>query len=62
MAIENDNYEFIMVDIGANGRVSDGRVFSNTEFYKRFVKNKLYIPQLDNLPNSEIKHPYFDRE
>jgi len=58
MAIVNANYEFIMVDVGTNGRVSDGGVFSNTQFYKRLVKNELYIPQPDNLPKSEIKQPY----
>ncbi|XP_022169820.1 uncharacterized protein LOC111033412 [Myzus persicae] len=47
-----------MVDVGTNGRVSDAGVFSNTEFYKRLVKNELYIPQPDNLPNSDIKQPY----
>lgn len=58
MAIVNANYEFIMVDVGANGRDSDGGVFSNTQFYKRLVKNELYIPQPDNLPISQIKQPY----
>ena len=33
MAVVNTNYKFIMVDVGTNGRVSDGGVFSNTEFY-----------------------------
>jgi len=58
MAIVNANYEFVMVDVGANGRVSDAGVFSNTQFYKRLVKNQLYIPQPDNLPDSDIKLPY----
>ncbi|KAG5862374.1 hypothetical protein JTB14_008837 [Gonioctena quinquepunctata] len=57
MAVVNANYEFIMVDVGANGRVSDG-VFSNMEFYKRLVSNKLHIPQPDDSPNCEIKQPY----
>lgn len=34
MAVVNANYEFIMIDVGANGRVSDGGVFSNTKFYQ----------------------------
>lgn len=33
MAVVNANYEFIMIDVGANGRVSDGGVFLNTKFY-----------------------------
>ncbi|XP_026819317.1 uncharacterized protein LOC113557981 [Rhopalosiphum maidis] len=47
-----------MVNVGANGRISYGGVFSNTQFCKRLVKNELYIPQPNNLPNSEIKQPY----
>lgn len=54
MAIVNANYEF-MVDVGANGRVSDEGVFSNTKFYELLVENILNIPQPDKLPNSEIK-------
>ena len=58
MAVVNGNYEFIIADVGANGRVSDGGVFSNTRFYERLVEYKLHIPQHDNLPESEIKLPY----
>jgi len=47
-----------MVDVGANGRVSDGGVFSNTKFYELLVEKKLNIPEADKLPNSEIKQPY----
>jgi hypothetical protein len=32
----NANYELLMVDIGANGRVSDG-VFSNTLFCTKLL-------------------------
>jgi len=50
MAIANSNYEFIIVDIGANGRVSDGGVFSNSSFYKNFQEKKIKIPEPDYLP------------
>lgn len=30
MAIVNANYDFIMIHVSANGRVSDGVVFSDT--------------------------------
>jgi len=32
MAVVDSNYEFIMVDIGANGRMLDGAVITNTKF------------------------------
>ena len=58
MCVVNANYEFIMVDVGANGRVSDGGVFSNAEFYRRLVNNKFHIPQPDSLTGSEMKQSY----
>lgn len=58
MAIANANYEFIMVDIGSNGRVSDAGVFSNTLFYKNFKENKLKIPDSHYLPGISDKFPY----
>uniref|UniRef100_A0A1Y1LDP2 DDE Tnp4 domain-containing protein n=1 Tax=Photinus pyralis TaxID=7054 RepID=A0A1Y1LDP2_PHOPY len=48
MAISNANYEFIMCDIGTNGRVSDGGVIRNTTFYELLVANKLKIPKVGN--------------
>lgn len=58
MAIANANYEFLMVDIGANGRVSDGGVFSNTSFYEEFQENKINILEDDYLPGINGKIPY----
>jgi hypothetical protein len=46
------NYEFVMVDIGANGRVSDGGVSANTKFFKRLTEGTLQIPHSQNLPQS----------
>lgn len=53
MAVVNANYEFIMVDMGANGGM-----FSSMEFHRGVLKNNLYISQPDNLLNSETKQPY----
>jgi len=58
MAVVNANYEFIMIDVGANGRVSDRGVFSNTKFYQKLKENKLKIPEPDYLPRSKIKLPF----
>ena len=50
MAVVNANYEFIMVDVGANGRVSYGGVFANTKFCKQLKEKALHIPEPTSLP------------
>ncbi|XP_068231923.1 uncharacterized protein [Palaemon carinicauda] len=40
MAVVNTHCEFMMADVGANGRVADG-VFANTKFGKKTKKKKL---------------------
>lgn len=49
MAVVNSQYEFIFVDIGTNGRVSDGGVFSKTSFNKALVNGELNIPAPNSL-------------
>ncbi|XP_050303715.1 probable ATP-dependent RNA helicase DDX49 [Anthonomus grandis grandis] len=44
MAIVNANYEFIMVDFGVNGRISDGGVIDHTIFYQKLKNGKLSLP------------------
>ena len=58
MCIVNANYEFLMVDVGANGRVSDGGVFSNTFSCTKLKLKELCIREPDNLPESDMKIPY----
>lgn len=47
MAIANANYEFIYYDVGTNGRLSDGGVINNTDFYDKLVNNRLNVPTKD---------------
>ena len=44
MAVVNADSEFLMVDAGSNGRISDGGVFSNTKFFKKLENKQLHIP------------------
>ena len=44
MAIANAHCEFILCDVGTNGRISDGGVLSNTLFYNKLINNQLNIP------------------
>lgn len=58
LGIVNANYEFIYVNAGANGSVSDGGVFKNTTFHKKMVSNELQLPTPSALPASDIVAPY----
>lgn len=57
-AIVNANYEFLYVDTGTNGRVSDGGIWNQTGIYKRLKDNKLNIPAPTILPNTNDLVPY----
>lgn len=53
MAIANGNYEFIMCDVGTNGRVSDGGVIENTIFMHKLLENNLNLPAPEPLIDGE---------
>ena len=55
MAIVDANYCFIFVNVGCQGRISDGGVFRNTEFYRKLENNDLYLPQDEALPGRTIQ-------
>ncbi|XP_068135717.1 putative nuclease HARBI1 [Hyperolius riggenbachi] len=44
MALVNANYEFLFVDIGRNGRMSDGGVIERTTFFHKLRSNQLNLP------------------
>ncbi|CAI6373664.1 unnamed protein product [Macrosiphum euphorbiae] len=54
MAIVNANYEFVICDVGTNGRVSDGGIINSTKFYKNLQSETLNLPKAEN--------PYNQRE
>lgn len=58
MAVANANYEFVCVDFGANGRLSDGGVIEFTPFYRKLVENQLKIPKESRPCNSNQLLPY----
>lgn len=57
MAIANVNSEFLMVDIGTNGRISDGGVLINTKFFKKLETGQLNLPE-PNRVFGETPIPY----
>ena len=52
------NYKFIYVDIGCNGRISDGGVFRNPTLSKAISTNLLNIPGPRTLDDGETEAPY----
>ena len=52
MAIVSPSSEFIYADVGCQGRISDGGVFRNTNFFKALEANSLGIPNPQSLPTA----------
>ena len=48
MAIANANYEIMYANFGTNGRVSDGGVIEQTDFYQRLLNSNLNLPERNN--------------
>lgn len=47
MAVVKANYEFLFVDIGKQGRMSDGGV-TETAFYEKMINGSLNLPSNEN--------------
>lgn len=58
MAIVDANYNFILADIGCQGRISDGGVFRNTYFYQKLQNNELNLPSDQSLPGRQQNVPF----
>jgi hypothetical protein len=54
----NAHYEFLMVDVGVNGRISDGGVLNHTEFWRLYESHQLGIPEPTHLSRTEETFPY----
>lgn len=48
--VANANYEVIYMNVGSQGRISDGGVFANTRFKKMLLKCQLHLPPDHHLP------------
>lgn len=57
-AIVNANYEFIYVHCGTNGRVSDGGILKETDFYRSLVNDDLQIPDPQCPTQVDYELPY----
>ena len=59
LAIVDANYNFTYIDVGCNGRISDGGVFKNSNLFRALEENSLNMPKMDIFPFTEINFPYF---
>lgn len=58
MGISDASYKFLYIDVGANGRISDGGVFRKTSFNEALINNKLNLPSSNPLPSRTVPVPY----
>lgn len=58
MAVVDAIYRFLMIDVGAYGKDSDGAVFSNSPIYQNIENGTLLLPKDQYLPNSEQFNPF----
>lgn len=58
LALVDADYKFIYVDIGCNGRISDGGVFKHSTLGQALEQNDLNIPAASPLPGRDIPSPY----
>lgn len=58
MAVVNANYEYLYVDVGTNGRISDGGVIRESSFGDLLESNRLNLPSPAILPGTDIEVPY----
>lgn len=57
-ALVDADYNFIYVDVGCQGRISDSGVFKHTKLYKSLTNNTLNFPLESSLPGRDVKIPY----
>lgn len=58
MAVCDAHSNFIYVDVGANGRVSDGGVWTNTVLSQRIASHTAGLPEDTKLPGSDKVLPF----
>lgn len=58
LALVDANYKFLYTDIGANGCVSDGGIFKDSNIYEALEMETAGIPPHTPLPNDDVPIPY----
>ena len=61
LGIASADYRFLYIDVGAEGKASDGGIWSKCSFYQCMIHrmNPLNLPYSDNVPGMGGRVPYF---
>jgi len=57
-AVVDADYNFQFIDVGVQGRISDGGVFRHTSFHQKLVSNGLNLPANRPLPGKNSPVPF----
>lgn len=58
MGVADANYKFIYVDVGCNGRCSDGGVFGDTDLREALDDGSANLPEATSFPHDDKPMPY----
>lgn len=58
LALVDADYQFTYVDVGTNGRISDGGVYKSSDLAQALENGDLNIPEPTSLPNRNKNLPY----
>lgn len=58
LALVDANCKFLFVDVGTNGRISDGGVFRNSQLSGALETNSINLPKPEMLPAGTVKIPH----
>ncbi|XP_050516473.1 uncharacterized protein LOC126892865 isoform X2 [Diabrotica virgifera virgifera] len=56
--VANANYEVLYMNVGCQGRISDGGVYENTQFKRMLSECKRNLPNNEKLPGRAMAVPY----
>lgn len=59
LALVDAQYRFIYVDVGANGKMSDGGIFDRCSLNRALEQDTLNLPQAMPLPGGDMAVPYY---
>ncbi len=58
LAVVDADYKFIFVDVGCNGRISDGGVFKNSDLSEALESENIQMKSECQLPGTDVTVPY----